>query len=151
MARIVLLDANILGDAANPGPSPTRDRLSQWIAGLLQSGTQIRIPEIADYEVRRELIRASKPRSIRRLDELKLALGYIEITTDTMLLAAEVWAHARQIGRPMADSKALDGDAILAAQAMLLGSQGHNVIVATKNVKHLGLFVNASRWEEISG
>jgi len=32
------------------------------------------LPEIADYEVRRELIRAKKNKGIKRLDELKKVL-----------------------------------------------------------------------------
>jgi hypothetical protein len=50
----------------------------------------------------------------------KLALSYVATTTETMLLAAELWAVARQEGRPAADEKALDGDVILAAQTRLL-------------------------------
>ncbi|MEX2261699.1 MAG: hypothetical protein WD696_07095 [Bryobacteraceae bacterium] len=43
------------------------------------------IPEIADYEVRRELLRAGKEKGLGRLDALP-------ITTPVMLKAAEFWA-----------------------------------------------------------
>jgi hypothetical protein len=36
----------------------------------------------------------------------------------------------------------LDGDVILASQAILVNNYGHEVIVATTNTKHLSLFVD---------
>jgi hypothetical protein len=39
----------------------------------INSGDKIAIPEIADYEARRELIRTKRSRSIKRLDDLVLA------------------------------------------------------------------------------
>jgi hypothetical protein len=66
-----------------------------------------------------------------------------------MLKAAEFWAEARRRGRPTADPKALDGDVILAAQAALVADEGHEVIIATTNVKHLSQFVDAREWRLI--
>jgi len=88
--------------------------------------------------------------SIRRLDELKTRLRYAPITTEAMLKAAGMWAEARSAGKPTADEKALDADAILAAQSTLLGQSGVPVIVATTNVGHLARFVDARSWREIS-
>jgi hypothetical protein len=48
-----------------------------------------------------------------------------------------------------ADDKALDGDVILAAQAMSVKINVREVIVATSNLKHLSLFVDASFWQDI--
>ncbi|MEQ9373002.1 MAG: hypothetical protein RIG63_28870 [Coleofasciculus chthonoplastes F3-SA18-01] len=107
------------------------------------------LPEIADYEVRRELLRVGKVVSIRRLDQLKAAITYRPITTAVMLKAAELWAEARRRGKPTADSKALDGDVILAAQAILVEEEGNEVIVATTNVRHLSQFVDAREWRLI--
>ncbi len=50
----------------------------------------------------------------------------------------------------MADDSALDCDVILAAQALLVAEDGLEVIVATRNVGHLGRFVDARDWEMIS-
>lgn len=66
-----------------------------------------------------------------------------------MLLAAELWAEARQTGQPTADSKALDGDVILSAQARLVCNETTEVIVATTNVAHLARFVTALEWQSI--
>jgi predicted nucleic acid-binding protein len=110
---------------------------------------KIVIPEIADYEVRRELIRAGLLKSLRRLDNLKQTLEYVPIQTETLLLAAHLWAEARQSGQPTADPKALDGDVILSAQARLLSNDTTDVIVATTNVAHLSRFVTALDWQSI--
>jgi predicted nucleic acid-binding protein len=111
---------------------------------LVLHGARIWVPEIADYEVRRELLRANKTRGIARLDLLKNSIGYLPLTTPIMLKAAELWAQARRSGTPTADPKALDCDVILAAQALAV--QG---IVATENVGHLSRFVEARHWREI--
>jgi hypothetical protein len=51
---------------------------------------------------------------------------------------------ARKRGKPTADLKELDGDVILAAQALQV-----DAIVATENVGHLSLFVEAKHWKDI--
>ena len=54
-----------------------------------------------------------------------------------------LWAETRRRGRPTADAQALDGDVILAAQTLAIGGR-----VATENVGHLALFVEAYDWRE---
>ena len=71
------------------------------------------------------------------------------MTLILMLKAAELWARARNEGKPTADNKSLDGDVILAAQAVLVAGYGHEVIIATSNVKHLSLFADAREWQSI--
>ena len=149
MSRLVFLDSGPLGMAANPKATPLSLDCQLWLDSLLQKGETVIVPEIADYEVRRELLRAGKAAGIRQLDQLKNVLRYLPITTEAMLLAAEFWAEARRIGRPTADPKALDGDVILAAQAKLEAEKGNQVIIATTNVRHLSLFVDAREWQLI--
>jgi len=96
--------------------------------------------------VRRELILANKLTGIQGLDELKAILTYLPITTSVMLKAAELWAQARRTGRLTADPKALDGDVILAAQAMSVMGEGNEVVIATTNVGHLSQFIDAREW-----
>lgn len=76
-------------------------------------------------------------------------MPYLPITTAVMLKAAELWAEARRSGQPTADAKALDGDVILAAQAILAAEDGNDVVIATTNVGHLSRFVDAYEWGSI--
>lgn len=146
MPKVILLDAGPLGMVTHPRPNK---KIAEWLRRMLYSGAVILVPEIADYEVRRELIRANKIKGIKRLDDLKKTVEYLPITTHVMLLAAELWAKARNEGFPTADSKALDGDVILVAQARLYGKSGVNPVIATTNVGHLSRFVSAAVWEDI--
>jgi predicted nucleic acid-binding protein len=114
---------------------------------MVAQGHRVMVPEIADYEVRRELLRANKAAGIARLDALARSLEYLPLTTRAMHQAASFWAQARQQGRPTAVDAALDGDMILAAQAVTLNEPG--VVVATTNVRHLSRFVAADLWSNI--
>jgi predicted nucleic acid-binding protein len=150
MSRIILLDTGPLGRITSPKATPENQECAKWLSNSIASGNVVVIPEISDYELRRELIRNGSTKAITRLDELKISLGYIPITTETMIRAAEFWAKARKMGMATADDKALDGDMILSAQASILTDQGHEVVIATTNVKHLSIFANAKLWQEIT-
>ena len=150
MSRTVLLDSGVLGLATNPKPTVEALRCARWLDAILAAGAVVVVPEIADYEVRRELLRAGRTNGIRRLDALKSHLFYLPITTDMMLKAAEFWAQARRQGKPTAAEGALDGDAILAAQAAVLSAASDQVaVIATTNVGHLSRFVAADVWDTI--
>ena len=149
MNQIILLDSAPLGMVTNPKASPENESCRMWLRTLLSQDVEVIIPEITDYEVRRELLRAKKFNGIKALEKLKNTLTYLPIDTPTMLKAAEFWSQARQMGRPTASDKALDGDVILAAQADLLKNANNQVIVATTNVRHLSLFVDAREWKLI--
>jgi len=146
---IVHLDAGPLGMITNPKSSPENEACKNWLASLAYNGVEVVIPEIADYEVRRELLRAGKDRGLGRLDALKSMLGYAPITTPVMLQAAEFWAAARNMGRQSANDASLDADMILAAQAGALARDGDETVIATTNVRHLALFSSARIWREI--
>jgi predicted nucleic acid-binding protein len=147
VSDIVLLDASPLG-MTNPRSSPENEECRTWLANLVEAGFDVVIPEIADYEVRRELLRGGKVAGIGRLDALKEMLSYAPITTPTMLKTAELWAAARLKGQPSAADLSLDADMILAAQAAVL-SQDAQVVIATTNVRHFRLFCQARIWREI--
>ena len=105
------------------------------------------VPEIADYEVRRELIRARRVTGIGRLDAFIAQVEYLPIQTAAMRQAAVFWAEARLQGRPTAPDPALDADVILAAQATTLDKA--DVVVATTNPRHLSRYVPAALWTDI--
>jgi predicted nucleic acid-binding protein len=140
--RILLLDAGPLGMAAHPKP---RADFQLWLDNTLAAGDIVVVPEITDYEVRRNLILAGLTASLARLDALKMTLAYQSIDTFVMLKAAELWAEARNRGRTTADPKELNGDVILAAQALQVGG-----IIVTENAGHLQQFVEAKTWKELT-
>ena len=142
----ILLDTGPLGMITNRPGNPECQAIQQWSNTL---SDRILLPEISDYELRRELIRAKKLRGLRQLDQLKTSILYLPITTQTMLKAAELWAKARNQGNSTAPPDALDGDVILAAQALILEEQGHNTIIVTTNVGHLSRFTTVLTWREI--
>ena len=148
--RLVFLDTGTLGMLANPRGTPRAVRCQQWARNLLAAGVRVFVPEICDYEERRKLIHAGSTAGLARLDRLKIGFDYAPITTDVMLRAAELWAAARRAGLPTAPPDALDGDVILAAQAILSTGVGDLVTVATDNVGHLARFVDAQPWEQIA-
>lgn len=148
MSQAVLLDAGPLGLVTNPRRSPQSAACAAWLQSLVTAGVRVVIPEIADYEVRRELLRARKTAGIERLDALAGLLEYLPITTPAMRQAAAFWATARQQGQPTAGDQTIDGDMILAAQGLAIGAAG--VVIATTNVGHLSRFVTAKPWQDIT-
>jgi predicted nucleic acid-binding protein len=148
----VILDSGPIGLIAYAKVLPQAASCVRWLLSLMDAGIEIYIPEIADYEVRRELLRGGLSAGLARLDTLLVTSGvtYVPLTTAAMREAARLWAETRRRGTPTADPKALDGDAILAAQARLLGFDRDEFVVATTNVGHLSLFVPAAEWPAIN-
>ncbi len=145
--QAIVLDAGPIGIITNPNLSPQSVACNQWLQSHVKLGNRIIIPEIADYEVRRELLRANKKKGVARLDSLCEGLEYLPITTMAMRQAAELWAKARQQGQPTAGDKMIDGDMILVAQSM--ASAIPNLAIATTNVRHLSRFITADLWQNI--
>src|SRR6266542_2050328 len=131
MKRIILLDTGPLGMIVNPRKFP---EIKEWLQHRATAGEPILVPEIADYELRRGLLRLQDHQGIQRLDFLTTSLGYLPITTAAMRQAAEFWAQARRRGAATAPDLALEGDVIVAAQAVVLGD---NTVIATENVGDL--------------
>lgn len=151
--KLVFLDSHPLSILADPKVSPTVSAITAWAISLVAAGHRVYVPEVIDYELRRELIRAGKAASIRELDAQKARYWYAPITTPAVLLAADLWARMRNSGTPTGDPKKLDIDVILAAQALTegarLGLPAANVVIATSNVAHLARMVNADIWQNI--
>lgn len=150
MTRHILLDSAPLGLASLPARTADALAFRQWTEACLATGHKLYVPEVIDYELRRELVRARKTNSVRKLDSLKATLNFLPITSAAMLLAADLWATSRQGGLATGDPKKLDIDVILAAQALTLGVPPADLIVATSNVAHLARFVPAAPWTGIA-
>lgn len=142
--RAVVLDSGPLGLLAHPRLHRGIEiRVAEWV----EAGIAVVVPEIAYYEVRRELVRLGAQVQLERLDELTRDLEYAPITTPIIIRATGLWAAARQQGRPTADPMALDGDVILAATAIEMIEAGSRTVVASSNVGHLSRFVDTRLWE----
>ena len=148
MAKTVVLDAGPLGLLCDPRSRPDAVACRQWARDLLTARHRVLIPEIADYEVRRELLRAGRARSVTELDDLRTWLAELAITTPIMRRAAELWAFARQTGQPTAGDNTIDADIILIAQAESLNDP--DAIIATTNIGHLARFFPADRWANVT-
>jgi predicted nucleic acid-binding protein len=149
MSHLIMLDAGPLGLLTRSPRVPEAQQCADWLRERLALGARVILPEIADYEVRRELLRLRATSALRRLDALGSRLEYLHLTTAAMRRAAELWAQVRQQGQPTAAPHALDADVILAAQAQLVLGLDDTLTVATTNVGHLSRLILAQRWEEI--
>jgi hypothetical protein len=69
--RLVFLDSKPLGMVSNPRARPDAIRCRAWAMGLLSAGVRVFVAEIADYEVRRELLRVGARSGLLRLDQVK--------------------------------------------------------------------------------
>jgi hypothetical protein len=87
LSAAVLLDAGPLGLLTKPNNNKQAIACRAWLASLRAAGRRVLVPEISDYEVRRELIRIQSS-ALANLDALGTALDYLALTTDVMRLAA---------------------------------------------------------------
>jgi len=143
----VVLDSTPLGLLCHPRNPPGAAACRHWVSALRAAGRRVIVPELADYEVRRELTRRNSQRALSLLDQWNAQLEYLPVTTLAMRFAATLWAQARNLGVPTAGSRALDGDAILAGQAAALNIAA---VIATGNPAHLARYAPAELWSNIT-
>jgi predicted nucleic acid-binding protein len=147
------IDTNILGQLLNPNPTKFTE-LKSWFRVVLMSDTEIFLPGIVDYEMRRslELQRLKDPnyRGVERLNRFLQSVRYLPITMTDLNLAATLWADARRRGQKTEQDHDLGGDPILAAQVRSLFSPWANVVLVTENRKHLTRYgIDARSFQEI--
>jgi predicted nucleic acid-binding protein len=95
MTGAVVLDSGPLGLLTAPPRRSEARACSHWLADLVGAGFRVVVPEITDYEMRRELLRAGKNASVQRLDALAQVVEYMPITIASIRRAVELWAKAR--------------------------------------------------------
>jgi toxin FitB len=146
----LVIDTNILGKLCHPKNAKNHE-VAEWFLSALRDGQfTFYLPSIADYELRRELIRGIRqnkldPKSLERLDQLGLTLDFIELESRTLKAAATMWAEARMgKGKPTAPDDSLDGDVLLAAQAKEVGAS-----VLTENKKHISRYVDVKTLSDL--
>jgi predicted nucleic acid-binding protein len=67
MSRLIVLDSGPLSLASNPNESDEARQCNQWLQAVLSSGSRVMVPEIVEYEILRELLRADKGNGVKRL------------------------------------------------------------------------------------
>jgi predicted nucleic acid-binding protein len=151
MSRVIVLDTGPLGLATQRRGVPLAEAFRRWTAAIAGAGHRIIVPEIADYEIRREPLRANKAAGLGRLDAFNAAEPdrFLPLDTPSMRLAASLWASIRNQGHTTAGDAALDGDVILAAQVLTCAVAPADLVVATTNVKHIARVVAADLWTNI--
>jgi hypothetical protein len=88
VARLVLLDTGPLGKLAHPKAHP---ELAAWFARLMDADISVVVPEIADYELRRNFLLEGLDISVRRLDQLEQQAGFLPITTSSVSIQGHAW------------------------------------------------------------
>jgi predicted nucleic acid-binding protein len=132
----LLLDTAVLGEVCHPRKYAD---VRAWLARSVFHH-DVLISEVADYELRRELLRIGSKRSLHRLDELTRELTYVPMATSTWRAAATL----RRAGTVTAAPNALDGDVLIAAQALAEGAS-----VVTPNLRHFEAIVPAVSWRDV--
>jgi hypothetical protein len=93
LADPIVLDSTPLSLLCQRSTARGVVEIRAWLAARTAAGVVVYLPEIADYEVRRELLRAAKTAGIQRLDVLIADLDYLPLDTPTMRRAAELWGQ----------------------------------------------------------
>lgn len=116
------MDTTPLGLLTQKNTVPEAEACRAWYRALLNVGCLFFVPEIADYELRREFLRHGNDGAVNGLQVFNSAVPgrYLPLTTPAVRLAAELWAKVRNQGRTTAPPEALDADVFAAAQAVLL-------------------------------
>lgn len=152
---IVLFDSGPLGLATNPRESEEAQACRAWLSDLTIAGHLALVPEIIDYELRRELLLNDSQRALARLDVFKANGAFLRVSEAAYLRTAQFWAAGRRQGVPTADRLALDVDMILCAQAATFPRQAWGrpmdepLVIATMNIGHLSRFAVADLWQNI--
>ena len=113
MPKIIVLDSAPLGLLCDPRPRPNPLACRQWMADVIAAGHRFVVPEIADYEIRRELLRLGRASSIHALDALapQTQIEYLPLATSMMRRAAELSGLCRLVvvERPGATTELPEG------------------------------------------
>ena len=146
----LLLDSNVLSKVVRPTVEEHRPIAATIYRLLLDTRFKIYVPEIIDYELRRKLLHIGHRRhqgkkwaleALTYLDEL-VSVGYIPLTTETMRMAADLWAQTRAEGQLRGSEESLDIDVILAAQAQQTSGQ-----IVTMNERHFRNIAAVFDWK----
>lgn len=134
LSRVVILDSKPLGDICNP---ITYKQIKPLIEFLKEQKIALRVAEITDYELRRELTLQNLQKGINNLNKFRQKQQIIPIDSESLIIATDLWAEIRKTEQPTADRKNIDCDVIMVAQALKLRQQFQQIIILTIDVNDL--------------
>jgi predicted nucleic acid-binding protein len=144
MKRVALIDSGPLNEIVKPQPSVD---VSRWLKFIDEKRIAIRVPEIIDYELRREIVLQcligtnDSYKSLHKLNKYRQTKRFISINPSVTLTdACEIWAKLREKGQGTSDNKNIDVDVILAAQAISMKNDFDEVIIVTGNLSDIQRF-----------
>jgi hypothetical protein len=152
---IVILDTGLLGWITNPNYVKSKKYID-WFEQLVCRSATVMTSDLCAYEVERGLFLARKKTGafdgITLLEDLRNRIVFLPITSELLRESAILWADAQSQSLGTSSPKNIDVDIILCAQYRLLQNEypGRTVIVATENIRDIGRFANADRWEHIT-
>lgn len=153
---IIFIDTGVLGLLSSPNDRKEVTNCKEWLYSFLAKGVNIVSSDICDYEVRRGIFIGIKSDSrkdgLHNLDNLHNLINFLPVSPMIFRYSAELWAETRRQGLPTAEAENIDADVIIGATCQLLEQDypGQKLVVATTNVKHLSLFIEAKEWSEIT-
>lgn len=135
--RVVVFDSKPLGEICNPIKRVQTKKLTNFIR---EQNLAIRVAEITDYELRRELTLQQFNKGLNNLNKFRQKQQIIPIDSESLITATQLWAEIRKTGQATADNKNIDCDVIMVAQALQLSEQFQQIIILTIDVKDLFRF-----------
>ena len=112
----------------------------------------LRVAEITEYELRRELLRSERYRSNNRLNKFYLTKRVIPIDRLALIKASEIWAELRNSGMPTAGNVRIDIDTIMVAQSLTLKKDFEEVIFLTSDPEDISIFchygIKVWKWQD---
>jgi len=122
---VYLPDTNTISALMRPASS-----LYPRLRGARQTGDQVVLSPVVEYEVRRGLLWKNASSLARRFDLIRQQFEDVEFARETWGRAAELWAYSRQQGMPLPDA-----DILIAAHTIQL-----QAVLVTNNTRHFVLF-----------
>ena len=153
---IVFIDSGVLGLLTHPKKPGKPADCEDWLYSLLSKGVYVVSSDICDYEVSRSLLLESVKKnsfnSLDNLNELRNVIDFLNLDTEVMLAASQIWVETRKIGKQTADNYNIDVDIIIVAHWQLLKKQypSRYLVIATTNVKHFQGFAEALNWQDVN-
>jgi len=137
ISKVIILDSKPLAEICNP---LNYQKTQPLIKFLKDEKIALKIAEITDYELRRELTLRDLHKGISNLNKFAQRKQIIPLCRESLIIATKLWADLRKAAQPTADNKNIDCDVIMVAQALKLQDRYDQIIILTIDVKDLVRF-----------